>query len=101
MWIERHAHGVFTQRGHVERHAQGFFEAFAMREHRARALRIEAGVIGGRAFAEIAAHDQHAIETLHLEAHLELEIAVLVALLRALAGLEDAPRGLQNVRGDR
>jgi hypothetical protein len=98
---QRDAHGVFTQRGHVERHAQGFFEALAMREHRTRALRIEARVIGGRAFAEIAADDQHAIETLHLEAHLELEIAVLVALLRALAGLEDAPRSLQNVRGDR
>ena len=98
---QRHAHGVFTQRGHVERHAQRFFEALAMREHRTRALRIKARVIGGRPFAEIAADDQYAIETLHLEAHLELEIAVLIALLGALAGLEDAPRSLQNVRGDR
>ena len=98
---ERDAHGVFAQRGHVERHAQRFFEAVAMRQHGARALRIQAGVVGGRAFAEIAAHDEHAIEALHLEAHLELEVAVLVALLRGLARLEDPAHRLQHVRGDR
>ena len=67
----------------------------------AAALFVEAGVVGGGAGAEIAAHHQHAIEALHLEAHLELEFAILVALLRGFAGLEDAPHGLQHVRGDR
>ena len=62
---------------------------------------IQAGVVGGGAGAEIAAHHQHAVEALHLEAHLELEIALLVALLRGFAGLEDAPHGLQHMRGDR
>ena len=61
---------VLAQRGHVERHAQRFFEAVAMRQHRARTLRIQTGIVGGRAGAEIAAHDQHAVEALHLEAHL-------------------------------
>ena len=98
---ERHAHRFLAQRRHVESHAQGFFEAVAMREHRTCALRIKARVIGGHAVAKIAAHDQHAIEALDLEAHLELEIAILVALLRALAGLENAARGLQDMRGDR
>ena len=50
-------------------------------------------------FAEIAAHDEHAVESLHLEAHLELDVAVLVALLGGLAGLENAAHGLQHVRG--
>ena len=64
-------------------------------------LRIQAGIVGGGAFAEIAAHDQHAVEALHLEAHLELEVAVLVALLRGLARLEDSAHRLQHVRGHR
>ena len=37
---EGDTHRVFAQRGHVERHAQGFFEAVAMRQHGAGALRI-------------------------------------------------------------
>ena len=68
---ERDAHGVFAQRGHVQRHAQGFLEAVAMRQHGARALRIEAGVVGGGAGAEVAADHEHAVEALHLESHLQ------------------------------
>ncbi len=97
---ESDTHRVFAQRGHVERHAQGFFEAVAMRQHGAGALRIQAGVVGRDAFAQIAAHHEHAIEALHLEAHLQLEIAVLVALLRGFAGLENSAHRLQHVRGD-
>ena len=33
---------IFAQCGHVERHAQRFFDAVAMRHHRAGTLRIEA-----------------------------------------------------------
>ncbi len=63
-------------------------------------FRIKAGVVRRGALAEIAAHHQHAVEALHLETHLQVELAFLVALLRGLAGLQDAAHGLQHVRGD-
>jgi hypothetical protein len=97
---QRHAHRVFAQRGHVERHAQRFLEALAVRQHRAGVLWIEPRVGRRGALAEIATHDEYAVEALHLEAHLELDVAFLVTLLRGLAGLEDAAHRLQRMSRD-
>jgi hypothetical protein len=99
---ESDANRFLAQRRHVERHAQGLLEAVAMREHRARARRrrVEARVVRGLSLAEVTADDEHAIESLDLEAHFELELAVLVALLRGLACFQDAADRLQHVRRD-